>query len=411
MRGWGGRVRVVAAATAAAAVALGLGACGSTGGSAGTSTSGGNTHSSGSSEVKVAVQGPLSGPQASTGQDMVRGAQLAASQIDVAGGVAHRKVAIVPADDAADPARGKHVAEQEVSRHVAAVVGPFNSAVGITSLPVYRRAGIPILRLTSAADTEGYGVTTQPMVSQIAPVEAKALTKVLHATSVAILYDPSTYTAAIAHQLAVLLRQERVAVPVALSVPPDGSTADIAAREARALALVAAARPSVTYLAMYGPQAGQFARQMAAPPPAQGSYGKCFADLAAQGAEFTTAAGSAASACVASGVPSATELPGGFAYVAAYEARFHVAPGTWGAFTYDSVKVLAQSAARSGTWAGSVVDARLVGTKGFVGVTGSITFQPHSGNRVDPPVVILDISPSGDYQVDPAWQASAGGTT
>ena len=164
--------------------------------------------------VRIAVMGPMSGEQASTGLDMLRGTQLAAARLNARGGVLGRRVVLVAGDDRADPATGAKVARRLVRSRVSAVIGPFNSAVGLRALPIYRAAGLPIVRLTSATATEGFGVTTQPMVRQIAPVEQGELTGLLHARSVAVLYDPSAYTAAIATQLAGALQGAGVSVPV-----------------------------------------------------------------------------------------------------------------------------------------------------------------------------------------------------
>jgi branched-chain amino acid transport system substrate-binding protein len=339
---------------------------------------------------------------------MLRGAQLAASEINAQGGVLGRHLEIVAADDQADAAAGVEAAHRMVARKVVAVVGPFNSSVGVKNLPVYKKAGVSILRLTSATDTQGFGVTTQPMVTQIAPVEAQDLTQVLHVSSVAVLFDPSTYTAGITHQLVSLLEADQVAVPVSRALSP---TATLAQRRS-AVQAVAASHAQVTYLAMYGPEAGAIAKMLYpgdASASGQASGGRCFVDLAAQGPDFVQAAGTAAaSACLNSGVPSATQLPGGNAYAAAYEARFHLDPGTWGAFTYDSVGLLAAAVEHSQQWRGPLLQSDLAHTINYQGVTGTITIQPSSGNRVDPPVVILDITSSGQYVVDRAWADTSG---
>ena len=58
----------------------------------------------GSSEpLRIGLEAPLSGEQAVTGEDMLRGAQLAADEINADGGVDGRQIEIVPIDDAADP--------------------------------------------------------------------------------------------------------------------------------------------------------------------------------------------------------------------------------------------------------------------------------------------------------------------
>lgn len=352
--------------------------------------------------LRVAVEGPMTGSQASTGQDMLRGAELAADHLNAAGGVLGRKVKIVAVNDQAKASKGASVARHAVSSGIAAVVGPFNSAVGPTALPVYKAAGVSILRMTSATNTQGFGVTTQPMVTQIAPVEATELTKVLDVHSVAILFDPSNYTAGIASQLAGLLKKDGVTVPVDQSLSPTASTSKIRS----ALAKVAAHSPSATYLAMYGPEAGAVAKAMSGP-----DLGQCFVDLAAQGPSFVQAAGKAvASSCLASGVPAANQLPGGTAYQAAYKAKFHQAPGTWGAFVYDSVDIWAAAAVKAHQGYGSAIRTALSRTAGFHGVTGVITFQKSTGNRVNPPVVILQISSSGQYSIGPAWAAVSGYT-
>jgi branched-chain amino acid transport system substrate-binding protein len=350
--------------------------------------------------VRIAVMGPMSGEQASTGLDMLRAAQLAAVRLNAHGGVLGRRVVLVAGDDRADPANGAKVAQRLVRQGVRAVIGPFNSAVGLRALPIFGAAGLPIVRLTSATATEGFGVTTQPMVSQIAPVEEGELTSVLHARSVALLYDPSTYTASIATQLGGALRGAGVSVPVDAVLDPGASGAQID----QALRTVAAARPAVTYLAMYGPQAGMIAARLSATPQV---YGRCFVDLAAQGPSFVSAAGAAASGCLNSGVPSASQLPGGKRYTAAYRARYHRSPGTWGAFTYDSLDMLAAAVDRTHRWAGPNLRNALLHTRDFRGVTGTTTILPASGNRANPPVVILDIGAAGQYTVDSTWATFA----
>lgn len=344
----------------------------------------------------------MSGEQASTGLDMLRGARLAAARLNANGGVVGRRVVLVAGDDKADPAIGAKVARRLVRSDVSAVIGPFNSAVGLLTLPIYRAAGLPILRLTSATATEGFGVTTQPMVSQIAPVEVSELTRVLHVHSVAVLYDPSAYTSAISRQLTSSLKARGVSVPVDAVLDPHASSTQLD----QELQEVRAAGPDVIYLAMYGPQAGVIAARLAAIP---GAYGRCFVDLAAQGPSFVSAAGKPAAArCLNSGVPSAEQLPGGNAYTAAYRSRFHISPGTWGAFAYDSLNMLAATVERTHSWARAKLRKALLHTRGFRGVTGTTTILRPTGNRANPPVVILDINSAGKYTIDRTWASFAG---
>src|SRR5947207_68775 len=81
----------------------------------------------------------ISGSQSSNGLDMLRGAQLAVREANARGGVLGRRIAIVRADDKGDQANARRVARTAIKRKVAAVIGPFNSSVGIVNLPIYLR--------------------------------------------------------------------------------------------------------------------------------------------------------------------------------------------------------------------------------------------------------------------------------
>ena len=67
-------------------------------------------------------------------------------------------------------------AEAAIEDGLDGIVGPYNSGVGIETLPLYIEAGLVPIRLTSDASTNGLGFTLQPMTYQIAPVASEALT-------------------------------------------------------------------------------------------------------------------------------------------------------------------------------------------------------------------------------------------
>ena len=101
------------------------------------------------------------------------------------------------------------------------VVGPYNSGVGIETLPLYVDAGLVPIRLTSDASTNGLGFTLQPMTYQIAPVASQALTGWLGAKSVAIAYDPTqNYTVSVSKGLKESLEKAGVTVTAYEKVQP-----------------------------------------------------------------------------------------------------------------------------------------------------------------------------------------------
>lgn len=340
----------------------------------------------------------MTGSQSATGIDMYRGAELAVDQVNAVGGVDGVHLKLIQADDAATASTGVAVAHRVINEHAFGVVGPFNSSVGVANLPIYRNAGLPIVRLTSSVKTQGFGVTTQPMDSQVAPVEVQEITTVLKATRPAVIYDNSTYTSGIASQVQAGLRE---AGDPAVATSAVSSTQTNYSSQLRKLASY---HPDLLYIAAYGAEAGKIA--LAASTM---NLGTCFVDLAAQGADFVSAATTpVAQKCLNSGVPSAEQFTGATQYVSDYQNIFHAQPGTWGTFTYDSVEMLAVAVKQAGGWHQAAVASDLDHITGYQGITGSITIAPATGNRTVSPVVILDVNSSGNYVIDPTWAAATG---
>src|SRR5579875_3014790 len=217
------------------------------------------THAAGSvhrspGAVTVAVEAPLSGAEAATGEDLWRGAQLAAARLDGAGGVAGRRIDLVAADDRGDPAAAATVARQLVARRVAAVVGPFDPGVADVVLPRYRQAGIPVVRLTATDPGALAGATTRPVVRQLAAVDAQELEQVLHVHRVAVLRSADPTAAALVQDLTGLLGSSGVVVPVSGALAPGADPAG-------ALAQVAGGAVDAVVLAMEVPQAAGLAAE------------------------------------------------------------------------------------------------------------------------------------------------------
>jgi branched-chain amino acid transport system substrate-binding protein len=92
--------------------------------------------------LRVGVAGPLTGPNAAFGEQLRRGAQMAADDINAAGGVNGARIALQMGDDRSDPREGRSVAEKFSSDGVRWVVGHFNSGVSIPASEVYQENNI-----------------------------------------------------------------------------------------------------------------------------------------------------------------------------------------------------------------------------------------------------------------------------
>ena len=338
--------------------------------------------------IFVAVEGPQTGAQASNGQDMLRGVQLAVNQVNARGGVLGRQVRIVKANDQANPSLAKKVAGQVISGSSVAVIGPYNSSVGVLNLPLYISNKIVPVQLTSTDDTTGEGVTVQPKNSQISPVEFNYITTAFAPTRVSMLVTQSTYTQGMADRLQANLLKKGVLVT---QIPVAEGQTDYSAEVRAALA----DNPTVLYLSTYFPEGALIAKQFAS----SGSSAKCFAGLANQDPGFITAAGIADSqACVFSGVPEPTQFPTAKNYVKQYTATFNKNPGTWGTFTYDSANILFAAWKKAGTTTYAPVIRQLKKTTNFAGATGKITIDTQ-GNRPNVPVKILRVNSLGKFVV------------
>src|SRR5436190_9576856 len=177
---------------------------------------------------KIGLEGPLTGSQSDIGIGMLEGAQLAAQEINAAGGVLGRQVQIVPIDDAADPTVGVAAAKAAIKAGLDGVVGPYNSGVGLQTLPLFIKDKLVPIRLTSSTSTEGYGVTLQPMNDQISPIAVQALTTWQQNTSVAIVYDNSTaYTQGADTSLVAGLQAAGVTVSANIPIIPGVNNAAV----------------------------------------------------------------------------------------------------------------------------------------------------------------------------------------
>ena len=129
---------------------------------------------------------------------------------------------------------------------------------------------------------------------------------------------------------------------------------------------------------------------------------KCLMGLANVDAAFVTEAGTiAAERCVFSGVPEAAQMPGAKAatYVADYKKAFNKNPGVWGIFTYDSANLLFAKMAQTKSTSFAPVLKALQNTKNYKGATGTISIRPSTGNRLNVPVYILDVTDKGVFTV------------
>jgi branched-chain amino acid transport system substrate-binding protein len=343
----------------------------------------------------IAVEGPQSGGQASNGLDQLRGAQLAARQVNARGGVLDRPVRIVKADDEGSAARARPVARRVIGQGIGFVIGPYNSSVGLQNLSLYRRNRVLPVWMTSSDETKGAGATVQPMNSQIAPIERRYVSS-LPVSQLTMLVDDTpngAFTEGMARRLRAEL--ERIGIAVGwIPVVEGAASAYYAGKVGEALAT----RPDLLYVSTYFPEGVQIAKALAA----TGTEPPCLMGLANVDNGFVAQTTLAqAQRCAFSGVPAAAQMPSARGYVRQYRRTFDTRPGVWGSFTYDSARILFAAIERAGSTRFGAVLKALRATRDARGATGPITIDADTGYRTDVPVRILTVNAAQKFVIAP----------
>ena len=99
-----------------------------------------------SGKLKIAYQGPLTGPEAALGINELNGVKFALSKFLAANKSANVDPVVYEVDDQGDPAVAGPIAPKVAAEEcVVALVGPAYSGASKVSLPVYLSAGLPII--------------------------------------------------------------------------------------------------------------------------------------------------------------------------------------------------------------------------------------------------------------------------
>lgn len=149
--------------------------------------------------LKIGVAGPFTGANAAFGEQLWRGAQQAATDINGSGGLLGRAIELIKADDACEPKQAVSVANRLIDLNgVLAVVGHFCSSSTLPASEVYADAGVLMITpgSTNPMVTERQLSTVLRMCGrddQQGAVGAEFVAKQLKASRVAILHDKDTY--------------------------------------------------------------------------------------------------------------------------------------------------------------------------------------------------------------------------
>src|SRR4030081_4028202 len=100
-------------------------------------------------DITIAVAGPMTGGESAFGRQMKNGAEQAVADINAAGGLLGKKLALQVGDDACDPKQARSVAEKFAGMKVPFVAGHYCSSSSTPASEAYAEGGV--LQITPAS--------------------------------------------------------------------------------------------------------------------------------------------------------------------------------------------------------------------------------------------------------------------
>lgn len=292
-------------------------------------------------DAKVVLVGPMTGQFATFWEQLKRGVDLAAAEVNDTGGVPGGKVVVEYADDACDPKQAVSAANRNVNLRPQLVVGHFCSGTSVAAADVYAENGILMIspgsvvsRLTERGMWNVFRTVGRD--DQQGYLAAKSIVDRKLGTSIAIIHDKSTYGRGLADNTKLSLNALGVKEKVFDSINPgerDFSSL-ISSLKSQAIDLV--------YFGGYHTEAALLVRQATE----QGLKARFVAGDALKTTEFAQIAGPAADGVMFTFFPD----PRDNAQAASAVAKMRQAgfePEGFTLYTYAAVQVWADAARRA----------------------------------------------------------------
>jgi branched-chain amino acid transport system substrate-binding protein len=338
----------------------------------------------GTGTILIGYYGDLSGRTSSFGQSTKNGVEMAADEINKAGGINGRQVQIITEDDQGEPNKAATVVTKLINQDkVQAILGEVASSNSLAAAPKAQEAKIPMISPSS----------TNPAVTQVGdyifrvcfidPFQGEVMAKFaannLKAKRAAILYDFNSDYSRGLYQFF-----KRSFTGLGGQIVSEQSYTQGDRDFSGQLTAIRAANVDVIYVPGYYGEVGVIAnqtKQLGIKAPLLGGDGWDAPQLWQLG-------GAALNGDYISNHYSVDDpSPAIRKFVADYQSRYKILPDALAALGYDSMKVLADAISRAGgTDSGKLRDA-IAQTKNFPGVTGQISID-NDRNAVKPAVVL-----------------------
>ncbi|MBV9564518.1 MAG: branched-chain amino acid ABC transporter substrate-binding protein [Bradyrhizobium sp.] len=294
-------------------------------------------------DTTVAVAGPMTGGESAFGRQMKNGADMAIAEINAAGGVLGKKLALDVEDDACDPKQARSVAEKIGSQKIPFVAGHYCSSSSIPASEAY--ADSNVLQITPASTNPTFTDRKLWNVARVCgrddqqgEVAGAYIAKHFKGKNVAILNDKTTYGKGLADETKKGLNKAGVTEKMFESY--NKGDKDFNAIVSR----LKAEKIDLVYVGGYHQEAGLILRQMRD----QGLKTVLMSGDALADKEYASITGPAGEGTLFTFGPDPRNKPTAKAIVEKFKAK-SIDPEGYTLYTYAAFQVWSQAVAKAGT--------------------------------------------------------------
>ncbi|MFY9984386.1 MAG: ABC transporter substrate-binding protein [Chthoniobacterales bacterium] len=338
-------------------------------------------------QIKIGAVSCVSGPLSTFGVSSIRGARMAAEEINAKGGVLGQPIDLIVDDNGSKAGETARIARKFLSQdHVVAILGDLTSSATMEAAPLAQEAHVPLITPTATAisvtkvgDYVFRSCFTDPFTGRIM---ARFAIDHLNARRAVILTDvKQDYSIGVSAELSSYYRQQGGQVLEEFSFS-SGDT-DFRAQ----LSSLKSLQPDVVFVPAYYTEAALIlreARQLGVKAPFVGGEGWDSPSL------VSVAGKSADGSFYTNHFSPDDPEPLVQTFVRAYKAKYGTSPDALAALWYDGAGLLADAIRRAGSAEPAKIRDALATTKGFPGVTGNISLDEQ--RNASKPVVVVTIA-------------------
>lgn len=294
-------------------------------------------------DVTIAVAGPMTGTESAFGRQMKNGAEMAVADINAAGGVNGKKLALDIEDDACDPKQARSVAEKIAGAKIPFVAGHYCSSSSIPASEAYADGNV--LEITPASTNPLFTERKLWNVARVCGrddqqglIAAQYIAKNFKGKNIAILNDKTTYGKGLADETKKALNKAGITEKMYESYNKgDKDFNAIVSRLKRD-------NIDLVYVGGYHQESGLILRQMRD----QGLKTILMAGDALADKEYASITGPAGEGTLFTFGPDPRDKPTAKKIVDAFKAK-NIDPEGYTLYTYAAMQVWSQAAKKAGT--------------------------------------------------------------